>query len=72
MASVFRLATIRPRTIILIREGVKMLIAVLTALLAFSGIIFLVSRLVKEKTAEQKERAAEEEKEATPDPKEFH
>jgi heme/copper-type cytochrome/quinol oxidase subunit 2 len=49
-----------------------MLIAVLTAILVFSVIIFCVWRLVKEKTAEEKERAAEEMKKATPDPNEFH
>jgi hypothetical protein len=41
-----------------------MFVAVLTAILLFSGIIFLVSRLVKEKTAEEKERAESEKNDA--------
>jgi|HubBroStandDraft_3_1064219.scaffolds.fasta_scaffold2016915_1 hypothetical protein len=48
-----------------------MFFAFLAAILAFIVIILLVSRLVKEKTAE-KERADTEEKKATPDPNEFH
>jgi hypothetical protein len=43
-----------------------MFVAVLTALLAFSVAIFIVSRIVREKTAEQ-ERVDEEEKKAKPD-----
>jgi Na+/H+ antiporter NhaD/arsenite permease-like protein len=52
---------------ILIREGVKMFVPVLAAILIFIVIILCVWRLVKEKSAE-KERADEEEKKATPDP----
>jgi hypothetical protein len=61
VANVFRLAIIRPGTIILIREGVKMYVPVLTAILIFGVIIFVVLRLVKERSAET-ERAEEEEK----------
>jgi large-conductance mechanosensitive channel len=49
-----------------------MFLAVLTAILIFSLIIFCVLRLVREKIAEEKERAAEEMKKATPDPNKFH
>lgn len=45
-----------------------MLIAILTALLLFSLIVFIAWRLVKEKTAEEKAGAAEEMKKAAPDP----
>jgi hypothetical protein len=48
-----------------------MVFAFLTALLLFGGIIFVVWRLVKERSVET-ERAEEEEKKATPDPNEFH
>ena len=44
-----------------------MLIAVLTAILLFSLIVFCAWRLVKEKTAEENAGAAEEMKKATPD-----
>ena len=54
------------------REGVKMLVAVLTAILLFGLIVFCAWRLVKEKSAETKERAAEEMKKPTPDSNEFH
>jgi hypothetical protein len=53
------------------REGVKMFVAFLAAILIFSVIILYVWRLVKEKTAEEKERG-DEVKKATPDPNEFH
>ena len=49
-----------------------MFVAVLTAILLFSLIVFCAWRLVKEKSAEEKEIAAEEMKKATPDPNEFH
>jgi hypothetical protein len=42
------------------REGVKMVVAVLTGILLFGGIIFLVSRGMKEKIAEEKESAESE------------
>ena len=45
-----------------------MLVAVLTAILLFSLIVFCAWRLVKEKTAEEKAGAAEEMKKTTPDP----
>jgi hypothetical protein len=48
-----------------------MFFAFLAAILAFSVIIFVVSRLVKERSAET-EKAEEEERKAPPDPKEFH
>jgi large-conductance mechanosensitive channel len=48
-----------------------MFFAFLAAILAFSVIIFVVWRLVKERSAET-ERAEEEERKATPDPNEFH
>ena len=48
-----------------------MLIAVLTALLLFSLIVFCAWRLVKEKSAEAKKQAAEEMKKPTPDPSEL-
>ena len=44
-----------------------MFFAFLAAILAFSVIIFLVSRLVKEKNVEEKARVDEEEKKAKPD-----
>ena len=46
------------------REGVKMFVAVLAAILIFSVIILCVWRLVKEKTAEEKERAESEKSDA--------
>ena len=49
-----------------------MLIAFVTAILLFGGIVFCVWKLVKEKNAEEKEIAAEEVKKAPPDPNEFH
>ena len=49
-----------------------MFVAVLTAILIFSLIIFCAWRLVKEKNAEAKETAAKEMKNPAPDPEEIH
>lgn len=49
-----------------------MVVAFLTAILIFGVIVFVVWRLVKERTAEEKERIAEEMKKAAPDPNEPH
>jgi hypothetical protein len=56
----------RPRT-----RGSEMIVAVLTAILIFSLIVFCAWRLVKEKSAEAKAGAAEEMRKSTPDSNEL-